>query len=73
MDGGALRATVHGVAKSWTQLSDNFTFTKLVLGNFFFCSEFFISCVSHFTKKVLSLKYETYQGSSIFITMLLLM
>jgi len=26
MDGGAWRATVHGVAKSWTQLS-NFTFT----------------------------------------------
>ena len=26
MDGGALWATVHGVAKSWTQLSD-FTFT----------------------------------------------
>ena len=25
-DGGAWRATVHGVAKSWTQLSD-FTFT----------------------------------------------
>ena len=22
MDGGALHATVHGVAKSWTQLSD---------------------------------------------------
>ena len=28
MDGGAWRATVHGVAKSWTQLSDfHFTFT----------------------------------------------
>ena len=26
MDGGAWEATVHGVAKSWTQLSD-FTFT----------------------------------------------
>ena len=26
MDGGALRATVHGVAKNWTLLSD-FTFT----------------------------------------------
>ena len=27
MDGGALRATVHGVAKSWTRLSDlTFTF-----------------------------------------------
>ena len=26
MDGGAWRATVHGVAKSWTGLSD-FTFT----------------------------------------------
>ena len=26
MDGGAWQATVHGVAKSWTQLSD-FTFT----------------------------------------------
>ena len=26
MDGGAWRATVHGVAKSWTRLSD-FTFT----------------------------------------------
>ena len=30
MDGGAWWATVHGVAKSWTQLS-NFTFT-LVIG-----------------------------------------
>ena len=27
MDGGAWRAIVHGVAKSWTQLSD-FTFTS---------------------------------------------
>ena len=28
MDGGALWATVHGVAKRWTQLRDfNFTFT----------------------------------------------
>ena len=27
MDGGAWWATVHGVAKSWTRLS-NFTFTK---------------------------------------------
>ena len=28
MDGGAWKATVHGVAKSWTRLSDfNFTFT----------------------------------------------
>ena len=26
MDGGAWKATVHGVAKSWTRLSD-FTFT----------------------------------------------
>ena len=26
MDGGAWRTTVHGVAKSWTRLSD-FTFT----------------------------------------------
>ena len=26
MDGGALKATVHGVAEGWTQLSD-FTFT----------------------------------------------
>ena len=26
MDGGAWKATVHGVAKSWTRLS-NFTFT----------------------------------------------
>ena len=30
MDGGAWWATVHGVAKSWTRLSDfNFTFTYL--------------------------------------------
>ena len=29
MDGGAWWATVHGVAKSWTQLSD---FTLLVVG-----------------------------------------
>ena len=28
MDGGAWQSTVHGVAKSWTQLSD-FTFTVL--------------------------------------------
>ena len=28
MDGGAWQATVHGVAKSWTRLSD-FTFTVL--------------------------------------------
>ena len=28
MDGGASWATVHGVAKSWTQLND-FTFTSL--------------------------------------------
>ena len=31
MDGGAWRATVHGVAKSWTQLSD-FTFTSTFRG-----------------------------------------
>ena len=30
MDGGAWWATVHGVAKSWTRLSD-FTFTMLLL------------------------------------------
>ena len=26
MDGGAWQATVHGVAKSWTQLNNTFTF-----------------------------------------------
>ena len=30
MDGGAWEATVHGVAKSWTQLSD-FTFTFIYI------------------------------------------
>ena len=34
MDGGAWWATVHGVAKSWTGLSD-FTFTFKVLFSFF--------------------------------------
>ena len=32
MDGGAWWATVHGVAKSWTRLSD-FTFTPLLTSN----------------------------------------
>ena len=32
MDGGAWWATVHGVAKSWTRLSD-FTFTSFHLGH----------------------------------------
>ena len=29
MDGGAWRATVHGVPKSWTRLND-FTFTEVL-------------------------------------------
>ena len=37
MDGGAWWATVHGVAKSWTRLSDfTFTFTcKIIKLNYF--------------------------------------
>ena len=30
-DGGARQATVHGVAKSWTQLSDDFTYLVIDL------------------------------------------
>ena len=43
MDGGAWWATVHGVAKSQTRLSD-FTFTYLILYliQFFKCSIFFL-------------------------------
>jgi len=37
MDGGAWRATFHGVAKSWTQVSDfHFINSTLSLKNFLF-------------------------------------
>ena len=37
MDGGAWRATFHGVAKSWTQVSDfHFIISTLSLKNFLF-------------------------------------
>ena len=45
MDGGAWLATVRGVAKSWTRLSD-FTSPQLVKYNFFelLASEVFTGC-----------------------------
>ena len=37
MDRGAWRATVHGVAKSWTQLSDSIYIHMYILQNDDYC------------------------------------
>ena len=39
MDRGALWATVHGVIKSWTQLSDTFTFIQTMYQELLFSQE----------------------------------
>ena len=39
MDRGALWATVHGVVKSWTQLSDTFTFIQTMYQELLFSQE----------------------------------
>ena len=37
MDRGAWRATVHGVAKGWTQLSDSIYIHMYILQNDYYC------------------------------------
>jgi len=46
MDGGAWQATVHGVAKSWTQLSDFISFS-------------FHLCAGHWIFKLKAMSYSS--------------
>ena len=53
MDRGAWWATVHGVAKSQTQLSD-FTFTRILTGTTYLCHHLYPPCFCHSTQATFS-------------------